>query len=230
MENFGYIDMFATKGIEYILVIGFLILFVAYWVWMNRSTNAQASKLARQPVTSHDWFHLMKGRYYHQGHSWVIPQNRNVVRIGIDDFAQKLLGKPTAIMLPDKGTILEQGNKGWKLKFDDKKIDMLSPVSGKVIKINQEALQSTDLITKDPYERGWLMEVEVDNLKPNLTNLLSGPVAVAWLENVILKLREKISPQLGLVMQDGGIPVSGFAREISPDNWEDIATDFLLTK
>ena len=99
-----------------------------------------------------------------------------------------------------------------------------------VVAVNQEALKSTELIERDPYGKGWLLKIRVSKMKPNLRNLLSGKLAVAWLENAVGSLRQRMAGELGVVMQDGGLPVSGFAKVLSPEKWDEIAAEFFLTK
>ena len=229
MEGFTYVDLFATKGIEYILVIGFLIAFIVYWKFLSR-TPVQPLKMASNSRAGGEWFHLAKNVYYHPGHSWVRPENNNIVKVGIDDFAQKLLGKPESLELPEANFRVEQGEIGWRIQSDSKLIDVLSPVNGNVIAVNEEVLKSPELIEQDPYGKGWLFKVQVSKMKPNLRNLLSGKLAVAWMENTVRTLQERMAGDLGVVMQDGGLPVSGFAKALSPDKWDDIAAEFLLTK
>ncbi len=230
MEGFSYVDLFATKGIEYVLVIGFLLMFIMYWRFLDKPAKALVRVAARPANTLYEWFHLAKNVYYHPGHSWAMPEDRNIVKVGIDDFAQRLLGKPDALELPGVGAQMEQGENGWKIQFDSKSIDVLSPVNGEVVAVNQEAVNSPELIGQDPYNKGWLLKVRVPKIKSNLKNLLSGKLAVAWMENTVQTLREQMTGELGVVMQDGGLPVSGFAKELAPDNWEEIAAEFFLTK
>ena len=59
-------------------------------------------------------FILPEEIYYHQGHSWAVPEGKNVVKVGIDDFAQKLVGKIDAIQLPGRFTG-DSGRKGMEL-------------------------------------------------------------------------------------------------------------------
>lgn len=137
MEGFKYVDLYATKGAEYLLVIGFLLALVLFWRYLNHP--ARGARTVGSPpgtlATLNRWFHLVEGLFYHQGHSWAAPETGNVVRVGIDDFAQKLLGKPNAVDLPRCGARLEQGESGWKLQIDSKSIDMLSPVDGEVLAV-----------------------------------------------------------------------------------------------
>jgi glycine cleavage system H lipoate-binding protein len=77
-----------------------------------------------------------------------------------------------------------QGEKGWSLRAGSKTIDMLSPVDGKVVGINEGLLKSPENIGKDPYDKSWLLEVQAPKISANLKNLLSGGLARKWMEGV----------------------------------------------
>jgi len=230
MEGFHYVDIFATKGIEYIVVISFLLALVPFWLALNRPAKKALMHGKRKLASIRNWFSFVEGRYYHQGHSWALPVGDNRVRVGLDDFAQKLLGKPQAIILPRIGDSLTQGDKGWQLEVDSKTIDILSPVNGKVVRVNNKALASPELVNQNPYQEGWLFEVEAPKAKADLNNLFSGKLAKDWMLETVSTLRAKMSGELGMAMQDGGVPIDGFAKSLSPDHWDDVAAEFLLTK
>lgn len=225
-----YVDIFATKGLEYLIVIGFLLTLVVFWRFLNRPVRqaAQASDTLGRSVVDETWFALDEGAYYHQGHSWARPVAEGVLRVGIDDFAQKLLGKPTSVQLPPPGAQLHQGAQGWKVQIDSTLVDILSPVGGEVVAINEELIESPQLMNEDPYGAGWILEVKSPQTGAHLKNLLSGDLARAWIGQVITSLRGRMSGSAGLALQDGGTPISGFARSLSPDGWEKIANEFLL--
>jgi glycine cleavage system H protein len=61
----------------------------------------------------------------------------------------------------------------------------------------------------------------------NARQLFSGAAAREWLESASQALAAQLSPQLGHVLQDGGTPVQGIAREIDPEHWDEIARKFL---
>jgi glycine cleavage system H lipoate-binding protein len=145
----------------------------------------------------------------------------------VNDFAQKLVGKINAIQLPGIGSTISQGDKGWTLKVDSKTIDMLSPVDGKVIAINEKIVNSPEDINKYPYV-SWLMKVESPRFSANKKQLLSGVVATKWMEEVRENLLSRMSPNLGLVYQDGGLLVDGMAKSLDKDKWDEIARDFFL--
>ena len=64
---------------------------------------------------------------YHPGHTWALSESPNLVRIGIDDFASKLVGKVESVTLPQRGQWIRQGQKVWSIIRNGVKIDMVSP-------------------------------------------------------------------------------------------------------
>ncbi len=59
--------------------------------------------------------------------------------------------------LPKIGRWLRQGQKGWSVVCGSERIDMLSPVEGEVVEVNPEVVNNPELLTKDPYGKGWLV-------------------------------------------------------------------------
>ena len=229
MDGFTYVDIFATKGIEYLLVISGLLFFAYFWRFLSRPAVAVYREYANVFPAISDWFHLpLEGMYFHQGHSWAKPEGDNVVRVGIDDFAQKLVGKIDAIKLPQVGSQVSQGEKAWSLQVGSKSIDMLSPVDGKILDINESLLNSPESIGKDPYGQSWLMKVQTPKISSNLKNLLSGGLARKWMEEVRENLLARMNYNLGAVSQDGGVPVDGIAKNIDRERWDEIVREFLL--
>jgi glycine cleavage system H lipoate-binding protein len=225
----------AAKAQEYLIAVLFLGLFIIFW----RLTTAPVA----QPVTVPEalrrmgaalgemvgGFLLPEKLFYHQGHGWVRVDDGNVVSVGIDDFARKLVGPIDAVELPRAGSTLRQGRRGWTLVVEGRPIEMLSPVEGKVVEVNEKLLDGPQALNQDPYGDGWLMKVETPDLAANLTNLLSGDLARRWMERVREALTSRVGPNLGLVFQDGGLPVEGMARNLDREGWDEIAREFLLT-
>ncbi len=227
MEGFSYVDIFATKHIEYLLVIGFLLLFTFFWRFLSRPARRVFEAAEKFIPVVNEWFRLPEEIYYHLGHSWAAPEGKNLVKVGVDDFAQKLVGKINAIQVPGIGSTINQGDKGWTLEVDSKTIDMLSPVDGKVVAINEKIVNSPENINKYPYV-SWLMKVESPRFSVNKKQLVSGTLAKKWMEEVRENLLSKMSYNVGLVYQDGGLLVDGMARSLDKDKWDEIVRDFFL--
>jgi glycine cleavage system H protein len=230
MEGFTYVDIFATKGIEYIFVICFLLLFVVF----AYSTFKPKHKTLTQKRSIGDlirqWFLVPEFLYYHQGHTWVLPESEKVAKIGLDDFAQKLVGRIEALKIPKMGEEIVQGEKALRIEVGGKGIEMLAPLDGEVIDVNEEVLKDPSRLMEDPYGEGWLLRVYSPNLRSNLRNLLTGRLARRWMDVVKENLFSRMDYNLGLVLQDGGIPVSGMAKSLDPENWDEIVKEFFLTK
>ena len=175
-------------------------------------------------------FMVADGYYYHKGHSWARIEHGGFVRLGVDDFAWRLLG-PTDISLPKIGTKLKPNQTGWSIKREEMTAEVLSPMSGIVMATNQNALRQPDLSKKDPYGKGWLVVIDpVSGLRNKTRSLLFEQKAVAWLNAEVKKLEE-------MVMNVYGVPLAATGGEIVDDifgnlhdlKWEDLVHKFLLT-
>ena len=228
MDVIGPIDIFATKGVEYLIVIGFLGILVLYWrvlSWTGEPAGAGARQHRRA-----DWFSGRAGYLFHPGHAWVAPVNgKDVMRVGMDDFAQRVLGEVSGLDLPQPGERLVQGELGWKAQVEGRPIRMLSPVDGWVLDVNAEALRRPGIVHTEPYEGGWLLEVAVERPDRLKRNLLSGEVANTWLRATEERLRGLWSAELGFMLPDGGVPVRDFARAMADEHWERKAESLLLS-
>jgi glycine cleavage system H lipoate-binding protein len=168
---------------------------------------------------------------FHAGHGWARAGRKNIITVGMDDFAVKLLGTVDSISLPAEGSKVKQGSPGWLMNADNKAIHMLSPVDGEVVQINREVVDSPTLAFDDPYGHGWLYKVRNSNPSGELENMVPGPQIGKWLEDIreALSCRQQGMAAAGL-HQDGGEPVRGLAKVIDPQKWDDLAREFLLTK
>lgn len=226
-------DFMASKGIEYLMVIGYLALSIPFWLLLERWTRPARAAVPvpawiGDPVAAmRGWFAVPDGPSYHRGHTWAAPVAAGRYRVGVDDFARRLLGRPDALELPAVGARLAEGEAGFRFRLDGRSVDLLSPVAGRVVALNPDALADPGRVTDDPYGAGWLFEVEAP--PSTLRNLLPARLARSWMEEAAAALSGRMSAELGPVLQDGGVPVPGFARELSPERWPEIAAELLLT-
>ncbi|MBE0569748.1 MAG: glycine cleavage system protein H [Deltaproteobacteria bacterium] len=231
MDGFSFVDIYSTKGIEYLVAVVFFFGFIALQYSLLKSRRGELTTLPASQGTL-GTFRVPDGYSFHQGHSWMKAESaaggrNSVVRVGVNDFAQKLVGKVDAVELPPVGTRIEQGKKAWSLKVDGASIPMLSPVSGVVAAVNDEVLRSPDVLNRDPYGTGWLFHVKSDRISRDTRHLLSGNVARVWMEDALANLFP-VDEALGPVMQDGGLPVDGIAKAIGGAQWQDLAMSHLL--
>ncbi len=226
------LTMYSAKALEYLIAVAFLFLFIPFWRFVNAVRVPERVAVAEVPRwlgEVRDWFLVPDHVSFHPGHAWARVEDGDFVTVGIDDFAQKLMGRVSAIVLPEVGSRVGQGEKGWSLVSDSKSVDMLSPVDGTVVAVNDRVAASPETLNLDPYGDGWLLKVRPSRLTANMKQLLSGSLAKRWMEEVCENLQTLISPDLGRVYQDGGLPVDGIARGLDPERWDEVARAFFLT-
>ncbi|MBE3580444.1 MAG: glycine cleavage system protein GcvH [Thermoanaerobacteraceae bacterium] len=106
---------------------------------------------------------------YSKDHEWVEVEG-NRARIGITDYAQQSLGDIVFVELPQVGDELTAQDSFGVVESVKSASDVYTPVSGKVVAVNEALLDNPQLINSDPYGKGWLIEIEmsdpseVDNL------------------------------------------------------------------
>lgn len=227
MEGIGAGDIFATKGIEYLIVIGFLAALVLYWKFLGTGEVEVAPGRVNRAIQG--WFSAPLDYLFHPGHTWAAREEKGLYRVGMDDFAQRLLGGPSAVDLPAPGESVQQGELGWTVRVGPNAVRMLSPVDGVVESVNSAVSEDPGVVNRDPYESGWLLKVRVaDDARP-ARNLITGSLVRDRLNRTAERLREMMTPELGLMLPDGGEPVLGFGRALSEDHWTDVAETLLLS-
>ncbi|HEY3357790.1 MAG TPA: glycine cleavage system protein H [Polyangia bacterium] len=233
MHGHDFLSLYAEKTIEYCIAIGFLLCFIPFWRYvMGRKAEArEAVRVAPGlAVAEPRWFHVPEAVWLHPGHAWAELVGTDTVRVGLDDFAHRLVGAIKGLRLPAAGTQLGQGEKGWSIAVEDVELDMLAPVDGTVTKVNDRVTEKPDLLTTDPYGTGWLLEIKSARLAANLKQLAKGPAAERLLSESMERLERMVSPELGALAADGGLPVDGIARSLDPKGWAKVARSFFLTE
>ena len=112
-------------------------------------------------------FQVPENVRYHAGHTWALSESSELVRVGMDDFASKLIGKIESIALPQRGRWVRQGQKIWTIFRDGKSVDMVSPIEGTITDVNEAVVKNPELARRDPYGEGWLVTVQAPDSKLN---------------------------------------------------------------
>jgi glycine cleavage system H lipoate-binding protein len=165
---------------------------------------------------------------YHPGHAWAMKESRQVVRVGLDDFAARVMGQFDQIDLPARGRWLRQGERGWTISRGTHRFDMLSPIEGEVVEVNPDVLQDPSLAHKDPYGVGWLVAVQAPAVDGNMKNLLHGRLAQRWMEESVGALHMRVSPGSEAYLQDGGHAIGDMLSLVPESQWEKFVQEMLL--
>jgi glycine cleavage system H protein len=107
---------------------------------------------------------------YTKDHEWIKVEGE-FAKIGITEYAQGELGDIVFVELPKIGSKLEQGKSFGTIEAVKAVSDLYAPVNGEVVELNKEVQDSPEVVNKEPYERGWMVKVRIEN-PAQLTNLL----------------------------------------------------------
>jgi glycine cleavage system H protein len=173
-------------------------------------------------------FRVPENLSYHPGHTWALRESANLVRVGADDFATKLVGKIEKLTLPQRGQWIRQGQRLVTMLHNGKSVEMVSPIEGTVTSINEAAIENPEAMRKDPYGEGWLVKVDSPDSKINFRNLLHGAVVRSWMEDTARQFRAMMSPMAPVLAQDGGVAVDDLSSHLTDEEWSKATREFFL--
>ncbi len=219
-------------SILFVLLTFLLLMSISYFFRSREvATVTQAVAAAPPPprMVKDFGFEVPKSYSFHPGHTWVLDEGRNNARIGMDAFAGNLIGPPERIDVAGLNHWVRQGQKLWTVTKDGKPIEMLSPVEGVVIAINNDVIKDPKLAATDPYKNGWICMVKAPEMDINRKNLLGGTMVGPWMQHSVRRLSAIAAGPMAATAQDGGLPVSGLISKVEPELRATLVKEFFLT-
>ena len=176
--------------------------------------NTKRQTLSRKQDSSLE--HLLKLKlhkdcFVHPGHCCIKVLSQNRVKISIDDIVATTLGSIDNVILPLPGDkIKRDATCGQIIQFEHI-FSIVSPLSGKVVKINDELADFPNELTLDPLNKGWMLIIKPDNLDLDLKYCRSGGALFSWylkefkwLESNLAKGFQQEPDTVGITLNDGG--------------------------
>lgn len=227
-----------------ILVVLTIVLFIVidYLVYRKRGTaliqvarktveTESPKSFIPRPITDEDVF-IPSGVFLHPKHTWAHILQSGKVKVGIDDFIAKIIGTIDRIALPAVGDVIKQGQTFFSINSGNKKLEFVAPVSGKIIQVNNDLLETPALL-KEPYNFGWFAVIEPVNLSSNLMNLKIAEDAIDWLTSEFRHFREFLVATANgqrfavQTLPDGGLPAANILNQLSEEHWKRFQNEFL---
>jgi glycine cleavage system H protein len=96
--------------------------------------------------------------HYSADDEWVRADGE-AVAVGVTDFAQEQLGDIVFVELPPAGTIVTRGDAFGVIESVKAVSDLISPVSGEVVRVNADLEDEPEIVNADCYGAGWMLEI-----------------------------------------------------------------------
>lgn len=100
---------------------------------------------------------------YTASHEWVRLESNGIAYVGITDHAQALLGELVFVDLPDVNVDVHSSDDVCVVESVKAASDVYSPLSGKILAVNEDLEEAPSLVNKDPYGDGWLFKLEIQD-------------------------------------------------------------------
>ena len=235
MDGFSYYNIFETKGVEYLLIIAFLILLVPFSVILNR--RAKIGKKIREftGMLSTGILKVPQGIFYSRNHTWAHLAKSGVAEVGVDDMLLHLTGNVKLDYLKFPGEKIARGEPMSDILHQDKRLKICSPISGVIEEINPVVEETPEVLNSDPYNHGWILRIRPENWKAETSNLYLAGEASGWSKREMERFRDflartmpKYSTEPELVaMQDGGEIRDHVLSELPAGLWQEFQQEFL---
>jgi glycine cleavage system H protein len=235
MNGFSYNNIFETKGIEYLIIIVFLIMIIPFWMIINRRISVKGQIRNAIGILTEGILRIPLGLLFSKNHTWAHLEKTGVAEVGIDDFLLHVTGEVKFNSLKAPGRHIAKGELLADISHNGKILQIYSPISGKVTDTNSVLKDTPSLLIEDPYEKGWIYKISPANWKEDTDDCYRAKEAISWTKMELQRFRDflagsvkKYSPGVSMVMlQDGGElcdrPLSDLPEEI----WHDFQKSFL---
>lgn len=187
------------------------------------------------PELTPERFALPGGLFFHRGHTWANLLFSGQVKVGVDDFVQRLFGRVDGITLPPLGVTVRAGQPFAALHQGRRRATVLAPIDGTICAVNGEVARTPWLVRRDPYTRGWLVAIRPTDVTAGLAGLVAGERALAWLREELRRVQQLLlevmvrhhDPVVGPTAADGGLGVEGLLERLDDEGWEAFQARFL---
>jgi glycine cleavage system H lipoate-binding protein len=175
-------------------------------------------------------FGVPAGYYFHNGHTWARIESGGYLRVGMDEFALKTLGRADALDLPTMGKELSQATVGWGLKRRENHASVLSPVDGVIVEVNAALRETPGAANQEPFGKGWLFVVRNPDLKGTVKKLMDDKASLPWMSEEVRTLEHMIEAVAGPLAADGGTVGDDVYGHLPGLGWKNLTKTFLKTE
>lgn len=191
---------------------------------IERSERVKKSPIFLSPEKALKYLGNEVNRLYHLSHSWALSSNGDYAYVGYDNFIPALFSSDVKIQdIPNIGTRILQGTNIWKVKFDEREVTQLAPISGEIVDINPACKMDIPL-PAEQVEKSWILKMKAAPFKNETANLMNHEQANRL--NMVLRDELYQDAQRGDFINDGGKIDPSYVINMTEAEWLGILHKF----
>lgn len=235
MDGFTYVNIFETKGIEYLAIIAFLLLLIPFWLLLNRKTKISGHIRRASGILSANILSIPQGLFYSKNHLWTHLEKSGSAKVGMDDLLLHFTGEVKLNYFKNPDEIVKKGEIMAEIDQEGKRLRIYSPISGKFLLTNPLLNEYPEILNEDPYGKGWMCQIQPSNWVEETKSYFLAEEAITWSAKELVRFRDFLARTMGkyseepsmIALQDGGElsdkPLSLMPVEI----WKDFQEEFM---
>jgi glycine cleavage system H protein len=235
MDGFNYNDIFDTKGIEYLVIIAFLLLLIPFWLALNRQAKIKEHLRKALGVLSYAILKVPQGIFYSRNHTWAYLEKSGEAKVGLDELLLRITGEVGIRNLRNPGESISKGDLLAEIDHNGKSLSIFSPISGLVLNSNQVLNSNKELLNKDPYGKGWIYSIKPSNWVAEIPACYMAEEASDWLKKELdrykdflaMNIKKYLPDNSFAVLQDGGELSENSLSALPNELWQDFQKEFL---
>ena len=136
-----------------------------------------------------------EGYYFNENDCWIKPEGKTAL-LGISDYLQNAAADILFVEFPEIVSEIEQFDDAGSFESSKTVLQLISPGTGKIIRINNALENNPELMNQDPYQRGWFIEIELKDFEEDKELLMNGPDYFEYMKEKIMKEKNDLE-QIG---------------------------------
>ena len=236
MESFNRVDIFDTKGIEYLFVIGYLLCLIIFWNFATK--HERIIKQIKKVIStlSAGILRIPQGLFYNRYHTWTHMDESGAASVGLDDFLQRITGEVKFTQLKNPDEIINKGDLLTQIDQGGKQLKIYSPISGRILDSNSILKENPGIYNEDPYKRGWIYKIKPSHWKKETKSYFLAEEATDWTAKELVRfkdfltggpMRKYTSEPSMILLQDGGEIRDNVLSELPDAVWKNFQEEFL---
>ena len=132
-----------------------------------------------------------EGYYFNENDCWIKLEGKTAL-LGISDYLQNAAADILFVEFPEIGSEIEQFDDAGSFESSKTVLQLISPGTGKITRVNKTLENNPELMNQDPYQRGWFIEIELRDFEEDKDLLMNGPDYFEYMKEKIMKEKNHI--------------------------------------